>query len=284
MSVSLGESYEYCRTLARRTGRNFYYSFLTLPRRLAADMCVLYAFLRLTDDLGDDTDVSISDRAVRLGQWRRDMVGALEGQPTTNPVFPALVDIVKRHQVPVRNLHDVIDGVASDLLPRVIRTFQDLEQYTYQVAGAVGLCCIQIWGYDDPRACKLAVDCGTAFQLTNILRDLGEDAQMGRVYLPQEDLERFDYSLDDLQAGRRDERFVELMRFETQRAREYYGRAEGIMAYLSRPGRRIQAAMMEIYRGLLDEIERRNFDVYSKRVSLSKFRKLRIALASCFQR
>lgn len=285
MAAPLAESYSHCCELARRTGRNFYYSFLPLPRPLARDMCVLYAFLRKTDDLGDDLTYAVETRAEQLTAWRGELDRALAGGDSRDPVFPALVDMTRRHGIAPKLLHDVIDGVASDLTPRTFETFDQLQHYTYQVAGAVGLCCIEIWGYDNrPEARPLAIDCGTAFQLTNILRDLGEDAAAGRVYLPTEDLQRFGYTPEDLRLGVRDERFRELMQFEVARTREFYGRAEGLAPLLSRPGRKVYGAMMKIYRGLLDEIERRNFDVFSRRVSLSRFRKLRIALASCLTR
>lgn len=284
MAVTLAESYGHCRRVARKTGKNFYYSFLTLPRPLADDMCVLYAFLRHTDDLGDDSAVPLPERRRSLDAWRGEVADALAGRPTQHPVFPALREIVARHGLTPRHLEDVIDGVESDLVAHTFQTFVDLEKYTYQVAGAVGLCCIQIWGYTSPDALLRAVDCGTAFQLTNILRDLQEDALAGRIYLPTDDLARFGYSADDLRAGVRDERFRRLMRFETERARHFYAKADELIPMLSREGRRILGAMIRIYRGLLDEIERRDFDVFSRRVSLSRFHKLRIAISSCLSR
>jgi phytoene synthase len=282
--VTVAESYRHSGAVARRTGRNFYYSFLSLPRPLARDMCVLYAFLRKTDDLGDEISLPPEQRKQLLADWRHSLDAALEGDTGEEPVFPALVDVVRRHHVSPKWLHDVIDGVASDLSPRTFETFGDLQRYIYQVAGAVGLCCIEIWGHSGGEASARAVDCGTAFQLTNILRDLGEDAAMGRVYLPAEDLRRFEYHAEDLRLGVRDDRFRELMRFEVARAREHYARAETLTPLLSRPGRRVLQAMIRIYRGILDEIERRDFDVFSRRVSLSRFHKLRIALSSCLAR
>lgn len=284
MPVSVAESYRHSCGVARRTGRNFYYSFLSLPRALARDMCVLYAFLRKTDDLGDEISLPPHERMRLLEDWRHSLDAALAGDLGEEPVFPALTDVVRRHHVSPQWLHDVIDGVASDLVPRTFETFRELERYTYQVAGAVGLCCIEIWGHTGGEASARAIDCGTAFQLTNILRDLGEDAAVGRVYLPADDLRRFEYGTEDLRRGVRDDRFRALMQFEVARAREHYARAESLTPLLSRAGRRVLQAMIRIYRGLLDEIERRDFDVFSKRVSLSRFHKLRIALSSCMAR
>ena len=234
--VSLAESYRHSCAVARRTGRNFYYSFLSLPRSLARDMCVLYAFLRKTDDLGDELDFPVEERSRQLEQWRQDLDMALAGDPGDDLILPALADVVRRHRVSPAWLHAVIDGVSSDLVPRTFETFHQLRAYTYQVAGAVGLCCIEIWGHNGGEATERAIDCGTAFQLTNILRDLGEDAAVGRVYLPAEDLRRFEYGADDLRGGVRDDRFRELMRFEIARAREHYASAEKLTPLLSRPG------------------------------------------------
>jgi phytoene synthase len=201
----------------------------------------------------------------------------LAGDSSGHFVFPALADVVRRHGIPPEHLAAVIDGVAMDLEPAGFETFGELADYCYHVAGAVGLCCIHVWGFHGGQAAGRAIDCGTAFQLTNILRDLGEDAAMGRVYLPREDLRRFGYSLDDLRAGRRTDAFRELMRFQVARAREHYARAERLFDDLDPPGRPIFAAMLRIYGGLLEEIERREYDVFSRRLRLPKWRKLWIA-------
>lgn len=278
MRVPLEESFHYCRKLAQRTGRNFYYSFLTLPRPLLRDMCALYAFMRVTDDLGDDPSRSTGARREALRAWRRSLQDALNDVEFAHPVLPAMVDVQRRHEIPVDHLEAVITGVEMDLDPQGFETFEDLEFYCDHVAGAVGLCCIHIWGFCDPAAGERALDCGRAFQLTNILRDLGEDASMGRVYLPREDLLRFGYTADDLRRGRRDARFRDLMMFEIIRAREYYRRSLALHHQLDRPGRPILSAMLQIYGRLLDEIERRDYDVFSQRIHLPLPRKLWIAV------
>ncbi|MBI3866164.1 MAG: phytoene/squalene synthase family protein [Planctomycetia bacterium] len=280
MERSVAESFDYCRALARTTGRNFYYSFLTLPREQRDAMCALYAFMRITDDLGD-SDEPPETRAAQLARWREGLLAACEGGPCDHPALPALAEIVKRHSIPVRYLLDVIAGVEMDLVPAAYATFDELARYCYHVAGAVGLACIHLWGFHDPRALDSAVDCGAAFQLTNILRDLGEDASRGRVYLPREDLDRFGIGPAELAAAgaglARDDRFQQLMRFEVARAREYYARARALFEYLDLPGKPILETMLRIYGGLLDEIERRKYDVFSRRVALSRGRKLWIA-------
>ena len=287
----LDDSYEYCRALTRRTAHNFRFTFLTLPREKRRAMNALYAFNRITDDFGDDPSVSLELRRTQLLAWRH-TVRAVLGNPQADiraadlpktaevatldrhPALLAVSDMVARHHIPREYLFAVIDGVEMDLHPFEVSTFADLERYCYGVAGAVGLCCIHVWGFHDDRASSLAVDCGLALQLTNILRDLGEDAALGRIYLPREDLERFSYSPDDLRSHVLDDRFRSLMRFEVDRAHSYYARAEQLFGYLDPCGQPILRAMLDIYGGLLKEIERRDFDVFSHRVSLAKWKKL----------
>ena len=284
---SLAESYEACRVLTRRTAHNFRFSFLTLPREQRRAMNALYAFNRITDDLGDDESLPVEERRNRLAAWRESVravlavappaaVLPLNPQPSTfDRYLPAILDMVARHHIPHEYLFAVIDGVKLDLHPVEVATFEELERYCYHVAGAVGLCCIHVWGFrDDPAVRQLAIDCGLALQLTNVLRDLAEDADRGRVYLPREDLDRFGYSADDLHRRVRDQRFRDLMRFEVDRAKTYYASGERLFDNLEPPGKSILRAMLDIYGGLLREIERRDFDVFSQRVSLPKWKKL----------
>jgi len=280
VTVSLKDSYAFSRSLAKRTAGNFYFSFLTLHAEQFRAMCALYGFMRVSDDLGDDPACDVVEKTRRLKSWREQLQRALQGDCSGHAVFPALRDVVSRFGIPPEYLHAVIDGVESDVQPSGFAAFDDLARYCYQVAGAVGLCCVHIWGFHDERALSAAVDCGTAFQLTNILRDLGEDSAMGRVYLPQEDLARFGYSAEDLAERCRDERFTTLMRFEVERARSYYRKAEALFDYLEPPGQPILAAMLKIYGGLLDEIERAGYDVFRRRVSLPRWRKLCIAFGA----
>ena len=272
----LDDSYAWCRALARKTAGNFYYSFLTLPADQFRSMCALYAFMRVTDDLGD-SPLPATDRAANLTDWRSKLRTALKGDLVDHPGLPALADVVARRQVPAEHLEAVITGVEMDLGPVELQAFEDLERYCYHVAGAVGLACIHVWGFHDDRAVPAAIDCGLAFQLTNILRDLGEDAQLGRTYLPKCDLEQFGLTAVDLANGVRDERFQRLMQFEVDRAKRYYERARPLLGYIDPSARPVLDAMQRIYGGLLAEIERRRYDVFSRRVQLSKWRKLSIA-------
>ena len=281
--TSLADSYASCQTLARCAGTNFYYSFLTLPRDRFRAMCALYAFMRITDDLGD-SDQPISVRTAELAAWRQELLRALENGASEQHVLNAIVDVVARYEIPVEYLTDVIDGVEMDLHPVSIETFDQLSEYCYHVAGAVGLACIHIWGFRDPQAISRAIDCGLAFQLTNILRDVREDAGRGRVYLPQEDLKRFGCTREDFEAEHPSPRFRDLMRFEAERANGYFVRARELFPYLSSPGQPILDAMLGIYGGLLGEIERRDYDVLSQRVSLSRWKKLSITAGAIVRR
>lgn len=292
--LPLSESYQYCHQLTERTAHNFRFSFLTLPSEKRRAMDALYAFMRITDDLGDDEDVSLDLRRIRLAAWReslrfllnREQVSGNSSAPGTaemgtfqsHPCHPAIADMVARFGIPHEYLFAVIKGVEMDLYPTEISTFADLERYCYHVAGAVGLCCIHVWGFHDDRAIPLASDCGLALQLTNILRDLGEDIDLGRVYLPREDLDRFRYSPDDLKNKVVNESFSQMMQFQTKRARQYYEKSEQLFDYLEPAGKPILRAMIDIYGGLLTRIEQRGFDVFSQRVSLPKWKKLWFAV------
>jgi 15-cis-phytoene synthase len=246
-------------------------------------MNALYAFNRITDDIGDDESVPIAERQSRLAAWREMVQAALGSQgldvhsiqslaPTC---LPAIADMVARAGIPHEYLFAVIEGVELDLHPVDVATFGELERYCYHVAGAVGLCCIHVWGFhDSPAVRPLAIDCGLALQLTNILRDLAEDADRGRLYLPEEDLVRFGYSADELRRREMNSAFRDLMQFEVSRARSYYERGAELLGHLAPPGRPILRTMLDIYGGLLNEIEHRKYDVFSTRVSLPKWKKL----------
>jgi phytoene synthase len=244
-------------------------------------MCVLYAFMRKTDDLADDATSSTEARSTRLALWRADLERVVSGRPVDDPILPAVGELVTRQNLNPEWLVDVIDGVESDLEPRTFQTFADLQDYCYHVAGAVGLCCIHLWKFNDPRAEQAAVACGTAFQLTNILRDVAEDLKNGRLYLPLEDLARFDVTPELLAQGGSDPRYQSLMQFEAARARQFYDEARPILDWLSPAGRRVQRAMFGMYGGLLNEIARREFDVQSERVRTPRGVKWRVA-ARCF--
>lgn len=270
--LPLSDSYRYCEQVARREAGNFYHAFRVLPRSQRQAMCALYAFLRLTDDLGDGPGLP-EEKRERLADWRRQFERAMTGD-YAHSLHPAFHHTVCLHGIPKQYLQDVIDGVEMDLDTARYETFADLYGYCYRVASAVGLACIHIWGFEDDKAKEHAEYAGIAFQLTNILRDLGEDAGRGRVYLPAEDLDRFGYPVEKLLRAERDDRFRSLMNFQVERARHYYDLSEPLSGLLGPAGRAVFLVMSRTYRGLLDAIERRDYDVFSSRVSLSQWRKL----------
>jgi len=269
MNSEVASSYDHCRRVARTRARNFYYSFLLLSREQKDAMCAIYAFMRFCDDLSDEEGGS---RAA-IERWRTELDEALAGRMPPNPVWPAFCDSVTRYAIPHRYFHEMIDGVSSDLEPRSIATFDELYQYCYKVASVVGLTIIHIFGFESPRALELAEKCGIAFQLTNILRDVREDANRGRVYLPSEDLVRFGVDPARLE---HDERFIALMRFEAARARRYYDESWPLLDLIQRRSRPSLWALMRIYSRLLERIERSNYDVLDRRISLPVWEKLSI--------
>jgi phytoene synthase len=268
--------------LTRKSRSNFYYAFLTLPRRRREALYAVYAFCRTVDDIADLGDERGVDRAAQRSQlesWRRHVALCYEpgGRPE-HPIAAGLARAVSEFAIPREALLAIIDGVEMDLDQVRYETAEDLYPYCYRVASAVGLCCIEIFGYTDPRAREYAVNLGTALQLTNIIRDVGADARAGRVYLPQEDLRKFGVTTDDLRAGRYTGEFVSLMRHQAARARQFYRAARD--AFPAMDARSLVAAeiMGRIYRALLDEIETRGFRVFGERITLPTGRKLAIAL------
>lgn len=272
-------AYRQCADLARQTARNFYYSFLVLPQPKRWAMCALYAFMRGTDDIGDGTG-SLDERRRALADWRRRLDDALAGRPTDETWWLALSDTVRRYGIAPERLHEVVDGVASDLDTFRYSTFSDLYRYCYQVASAVGLACIPIWGAADRRSEPPAEWCGIAFQLTNVLRDIVEDYQRGRLYLPQEDLHRFGVDESVFVTRKTTPEFEELMRFQIARAREYYSKSMELTRYLPASGRAVFYVMHGVYSGLLDKIEKAPARVLEGRVSLSRAHKIRCLLGA----
>ena len=265
--IGLDQSYAYCRAIARARARNFYYSFLLLERDQKNAMCAMYAFMRFCDDLSDEQGGSLS----AIAQWKTEMDAALKGQYSQHPLWPAFDDSVRRFRIPRQYFYDIIAGVSSDLETRYIETFDELYRYCYLVASVVGLTTIHIFGFDSPEALLLAEKCGIAFQLTNILRDVREDAQNGRIYIPAEDLRRFDTDLHTNNSN-----FIGLMEFETARARDYYEESRPLLDLIHKRSRPSLWALIQIYRRLLDRIERSNFDVLERRISLPLWEKLSI--------
>lgn len=273
--IALHDSYAYCRRVARSRAKNFYYSFVLLSAAQKNAMCAMYAFMRYCDDLSDEPGAS----ARAIEGWRSALSSALGGRFDEHPLWPAFHDAVRRYNIPHQYFFDMIDGVQSDLAPREIRTFDDLYAYCYRVASVVGLTVVHIFGFRDPRALILAEKCGIAFQLTNILRDIREDAGLGRVYLPTEDLRAFHVLPEELASGEPGERFRALMQFEADRAASFYEESRPLVGMVDRRSRSSLWVLVTIYSRLLEKIRASNFDVLRRRISLTTWEKLRILTA-----
>ena len=272
--ISLEESYAHCRAVAKKRAKNFYYSFVLLEPDQKNAMCAVYAFMRYCDDLSDEPGATRN----AMDRWREALMEALAGRPDANPAWPAFLDSVARYRIPHRYFYDMIEGVASDLEPVMVPTFDELYRYCYRVASVVGLTTIHIFGFTSNDALPLAEKCGVAFQLTNILRDIREDAGLGRIYLPAEDLERFGVSADDLREARRTERFGRLMEFEIERARRYYRESAPLLGMIQPKARASLWALIAIYSGLLERIAESEYDVLTRRISLTAAEKLSIVV------
>lgn len=277
MSVRLEDSYRQCQQIARRTGKNFYWSFLTMPAHKRAAMCAIYAFMRRSDDIADSAaNPALATEGLR--HWRASVDAALNGQETNDPILPALVDTVKRYRIEPRRFHELLDGTEMDQNKTRYETFEELYRYCYHVASVVGLIVLPIFGYRDKAALAPAEACGVAFQLTNILRDVKEDAGLGRIYLPAEDLKRFGVQEVDIMNSHATPEFVALMKFEADRARQYYARARPLLEMIEPDSRGTLAVMMEIYGGILHKIEAKQYAVFDERIRLSTAEKLWIVL------
>jgi phytoene synthase len=285
MPVTLEESYRYCRNVARSRAKNFYYSFLLLDKTQRDAMCAIYAFNRYCDDLSDERgDAGMAQVRQKIAHWEMELHRALDGRFDEHPLWPAFHDTVQRYRIPHRFFYEMIEGISSDLEPRQKETFEELYRYCYRVASVVGLTIIHIFGFESNRALLLAEKCGIAFQLTNILRDVREDAELGRVYLPREDLSRFGVTVAQLRTGQEDQNFRDLMRFETERAREYYGKSEPLAALIHKRSRPSLWALRSIYLRLLARIEAANFDVLSRRINVPTLTKVALLLQAFITR
>ena len=272
--LDLESAYEACRIITRREAKNFYYAFLTLPAAKRRAIYAAYAFCRHCDDSVDE-ETSTDAKLKALSDIQANLDSTYSGN-ASSPVYVALADVARNYDIPQDYFQEIILGVESDLVKDRFQNFDELKEYCYRVASVVGLICLQIFGYEDDDAKGYAVDLGLAMQLTNIIRDVREDFDMGRVYLPQDEMVRFGYSEDDLRNGVRNEAFLEFMRFQSQRAREYFDRGFKLLPYLSRRSRACPAVLGALYSKVLDRIEASDYDILETRVSLSKAEKIGI--------
>ena len=266
---------EYCQQKAAGSGSSFYYAFLFLPPERRRAITALYAFCREVDDAVDEsTDAQLAH--AKLAWWRQEIAGLFAGNPQ-HPVTRALQPALAPFGITAERLNEIIDGMEMDLTQTRYLDFAGLERYCYHVAGVVGLLAAGIFGYKDARTLDYAKNLGTAFQLTNIIRDVGEDARKSRIYLPMEDLQRFHVTAADILNARRGEAFVALMRFQVERAQSYYDKALAALPATDRRAQRPGLIMAAIYRALLVEIEHEGFQVLRQRTSLTPLRKLWLA-------
>jgi phytoene synthase len=294
--ATLVMAYSVCRGITRTAAKNFYYAFLVLPRRKREALCAVYSFMRRCDDLADDASLSLPERRQKLESWLDALHRAQLGQPTDDPILLALTDAQRRYHIPAGLLDELAVGTAMDVvdppaahdteagqsfaghsaLTVRYKTFEDLRGYCYRVASVVGLVCIHIFGYKDPQAEPLAETCGLAFQLTNIIRDVKEDAAQGRVYLPEEDLAKFGLSAGDLLTTPDPARLRPLLALEADRAREFYKSGDDLIPFVSEDSQPALWVLVTIYRRLLEKIAEKQYDVITAKVSLSTSEKLRI--------
>ena len=293
--TQLAMAYSVCGGIARKSARNFYYAFMVLPKPKREALCAVYAFMRKCDDLSDDPSVAPRERRVRLEAWLDAIHHAHTGEPTDDPILLALTDTQRRYSIPLELLDQLAFGTLMDVpetpteeypeqaatenTPGLVvqyRAFKDLYLYCYHVASVVGLVCIKIFGYRDQTAEHLAERCGIAFQLTNIIRDVKEDAEMGRVYLPLEDLLRFDLTPVDLQGKPDKDRLRPLLVVEADRARDFYKSGFELIPLINEDSQPALWVLVTIYKKLLEKIAQRQYDVYSGRIRLTRFEKLSI--------
>jgi phytoene synthase len=266
---------EYCQKKAAGSGSSFYYSFLFLPPERRRAITALYAFCREVDDVVDETN-EMQIAAAKLAWWRNEVANLFAGKPQ-HPVTKALGAFTEQFSIDAKRLNEIIDGMEMDLTQTRYLDWAGLQTYCYRVASVVGLLAAGIFGYRDARTLEYARDLGIAFQLTNIIRDVGEDARKNRIYLPIEDLKNFGVPAADILQSRETPEFKRLMAFEAARAREHYEKAMHALPRADRKPQRPGLIMAAIYRTLLDEIESDGFRVLTQRTSLTPLRKFWIA-------
>jgi phytoene synthase len=283
-------AYAVCRGIARGQAKNFYYAFLALPQKKRNALCAVYAFMRHADDLSDDPGLSAEERDWKLREWAEVLRTAVRGTPTDDPVVLALADTVHRFNIPLEYFDQLVAGTMMDvqfaqLEPDTTiapyQTFDELYRYCYHVASVVGLVCLYIFEFEDERAKQYAEQTGIAFQLTNIIRDVKEDALNGRIYLPLEDLARFGRSPEELTRkymnnGFNATAFTPVLEFEAQRARQFYAAAQQLIPLIHSDSRACLWTLAEIYQQLLNKIALANYDVFGEKIRLTTTEKLKV--------
>ncbi len=274
--AQLTMAYSVCRGITRASAKNFYYAFLILPKRKRQALCAVYAFMRRCDDIADDPGLSAAERRHKLDTWLEALHRSQQGNPSDDPILLDELALGTAMDVVESDVHTPVSPDAACPLTVQYETFDDLKLYCRRVASVVGLVCIHIFGYRDPAAEPLAEQCGLAFQLTNIIRDVKEDAAMGRVYFPGEDLSKFGLSAASLMTASDSAEIRPLLAFEADRAREYYKSGDQLISYISEDSQPALYVLVNIYRKLLEKISGKDYDVFTARVSLTVTEKLRV--------
>jgi len=257
--------------ITRASQSNLAFAFLSLGKVRRRDITIFYAFCRLIDDIADATEFTTEEKARRLTLWREALQGPVASEP---PLAPEVRGLINRYPITPAMLEEILDGVEMDLTISRYETFAALREYCYRVASAVGLVSIEIFGYKNPASREYAIELGLALQVTNILRDVAKDFANRRIYLPREDMMRFNYAEEDLAASIHDDRFVRLMQFEAARTHEYFRRAAALLPREDRRSMIGARIMGSIYRALLGQMEQDRFRVFDRQYGLSKFAKL----------
>ncbi len=273
-------AYQVCQQITKREAKNFYYGFISLPEPKRRAIHAAYAFSRQCDDAVDSQGLhtekllALEEASIRLHQ-------CYAGNPT-DPVMLALHDAVTRYHIPSTYFEALLEGMAMDIETTRYRTFEELRAYCYRAASVIGLICLEIFGYRQPQAKTFAIDLGIAMQLTNILRDLKEDAERGRIYLPQQELRDFGVSEEDILTGHLTGQFRALMRYQVRRARKYFASGIRLLPLLPPRSRMCTAVLQGIYAAILERIEDADYDVFKKRISLSTLEKTQLTVSLWF--
>jgi len=273
MEDKLRTAYRRCRTETRHEATNFYWAFITLPHPKRAAIYAVYSLFRRWDDIAD-SELPLEEKRQALEEQKKLLLDLYRAHVEDDFVLLAVGDVIRRYGVPRRYFEEVLAGIELDLRKRRYQTFEELKKYCYGVASAVGLISLEIFGYHGPEAKEHAIDLGIAMQLTNILRDIKEDLERDRIYLPQEDLERFGYSEGELQQGIANDSFCKLMQFEIARAREYFAQGRQLLKYLPLRSRPCPAILAGLYQQILGRIEAHDYNVFAGRIGLSPREKL----------
>ncbi len=272
MATELELAYSHCQRVTKENARNFYYTFRPLPWEKRRAIYAVYAYCRLCDDIADG-ELPIEEKYRGFEDVRQNLYA---GEPSGDEaeMYLALHDAARRFEIPYRYFDEILEGVEMDMVKSRFASFEELREYCYKVASVVGLVCIRIFGFEDPKAKEYAVDMGLAMQLTNILRDVKEDAERGRIYLPQDEMKRFDYTEAELEQGALTEGFRSLMAYQTDRARGYFESSRALFPLIAADARTCPRLMHATYSGILERIEQAGYDVFARRIGISAGAKL----------